>query len=255
MARLPNAPLQEVIFEVRWRLHPGKDNGQVQDAGYELASGRLSSLLERDFPYYRRIVPAELPDQMLLYRAIHQYWKGENQWPVLQLGPGIFTVNCTDQGYDWDTLFRPLIANALTWLLQAYREPLLFAFASLRYIDAVKTAEYGGLDSGWQGFIKDNFNVEYNNLFDTRGKQRRVHIDQTFDLDDGSELQVQMSSGTKNNEPAFVWQTAVLKKSSFTKEDLIQWADSSHNISHDLFVDMIKPHLYASFSGKDKNQI
>lgn len=251
MARLPNAPLQEVIFEVRWRLHPGKDHGQVQDAGYELAVGRLSALLEKEFPFYRRIVPPELPDQMLLYRPIHQYWKGENQWPVLQLGPGIFTVNCTDQCYDWDSLFKPLIAEALHWLTQAYRDPLLFAFASLKYIDAIKTDEYGGLSNGWQGFIKDNFNIEYNNLFNTRGKQRRIHLDQTFDLEDGSELQVQMSSGTKNNQPAVVWQTAVLKKHNFTRDELVTWTQVAHNISHDLFVEMIKPDLYASFSRKN----
>lgn len=251
MARLPNAPLQEVIFEVRWRLHPGKDHGQVQDAGYELAVGRLSSLLEKDFPHYRRIVPAELPDQLLLYRPIHQYWKGENQWPVLQLGPGIFTVNCTDQSYDWESLFKPLITTALNWLVQAYREPLLFAFASLKYIDAIKTNDYGGVSNDWQTFIKNNFNIEYNNFFNTRGKQSRIHLDQTFELEDGSEIQVQMSNGTKNNEPAVVWQTAILKKNNFSNKELVEWAQSAHNISHELFVEMIKPHLYASFSGKN----
>ena len=43
MAKLPNAPLQEVIFEVRWTLQPVEESGQMQDAGLELAGGRLST--------------------------------------------------------------------------------------------------------------------------------------------------------------------------------------------------------------------
>jgi hypothetical protein len=42
MSRLPNAPLQEVFFEIRWALVPGKETGQIIDEGFELASGRLS---------------------------------------------------------------------------------------------------------------------------------------------------------------------------------------------------------------------
>ena len=248
MARLKNAPLQEVIFEVRWRLQPGKEDGQLQDPGFELASGRLSTILEKEFPLHRRIVPTEFPDLLFFYRPVHQYWKAENNWPVIQLGPGIFTINCTDQVYDWDTIFRPLIADGISWLMQAYKEPIQLAFASLRYIDAIKTDDFGRLDNGWQDFIKNNFNIEFNNSFNTRGQQRRIQIEQSFDLDDGSELQVQLGNGTKNNDQALVWQTAILRKHSFSQEELLNWADNAHNISHALFVEMLKPHLYARFS-------
>ncbi len=251
MATLPNAPLEEVIFEIRWLLQPSNDNGPMQDAGFELASGRLNTLVENSFPIYRRIAPQQFPDQMLFYHPVHQYWTGENIWPVLQLGPGIFTVNCTDQGYDWERTFRPLIEKAIKWLTQAYREPVQLAFASLRYIDAVKVNDYGGLNDNWQVFIKENFNLEYKNFFNTRGHQRQIQINQTFELEDASELQIQMSSGTKKNEPAVVWQTAVLKKHNFTVDELLNWADKAHSITHDLFIDMIKPRLYDRFSGKN----
>lgn len=254
MGRLLNAPLQEVIFEVRWRLQPVKDTGQFQDIGFELASGRLNALLESEFPFYRRILPSELPDQLLSYKVAHQYWKAENTWPVIQLGPGIFTVNCTDQVYDWDTVYRPLIEKAINWLMQAYREPLQLALASLRYIDSIKVDDYGGVTDGWQSFIKNNFNIEYINSFNTRGLQSRIQIDQSFDMEDGSELQVQMSNGTRHNDPAIVWQTAILKKQSFTKEEVLIWSDKAHTISHELFYEMIKPDLYASFNRKNENK-
>jgi uncharacterized protein (TIGR04255 family) len=251
MARLSNAPLQEVIFEVRWGLRPGENNGQMEDIGFELATGRLSTILEDKFSVYRRIVPAEIPDQMLFYRVVHQYWSGENQWPVIQLGPGIFTINCTDHVYDWEEIFRPLINEAIRGLMQSYRNPIQLVFASLRYIDAIKTTEFSNHPENWQQFIKNNFNLEYNNFFDTRGQQKGIQIEQTFELEDRSELQLQIGSGTKNNEPAVIWQTTILKREQFTVQELLKWADYAHNITHDLFVEMIKPDLYASFGGKN----
>lgn len=101
MSKLPNAPLQEVIFEIRWALMPGKESGQIIDEGFELASGRLSTILEERFPYYKRIISQNIPDQLMHYNVVHQYWSGENKWPVIQLGPGIFTINCTDEEYFW----------------------------------------------------------------------------------------------------------------------------------------------------------
>lgn len=252
MSRLPNAPLQEVIFEIRWALGPGKVTGQLIDEGFELASGRLSTIIEKQFPYYKRIIPQDIPDQLMHYRVVHQYWTGENKWPVIQLGPGIFTINCTDEGYDWNEGFRKLIEKAVKWLEQSYKQPLNIQFASLKYIDAIKVNEYGGISNGnWHDFINANFNFEYNNRFDTRGHQKQIQVHQTFELDDGSDLQLNIANGLRNNEKALIWQTAIFKKDSFNSDKLFTWADYSHGIAHDLFKEMIKPDLYASFSRKD----
>lgn len=249
MSKLSNAPLQEVIFEIRWALMPGKQTGQIIDEGFELASGRLSTIVEKQFPYYKRIIPQDIPDQLMHYQVVHQYWAGENKWPVVQLGPGIFTINCTDESYEWNVGFRKLIENAVKWLEQSYKQSLNIQFASLRYIDAIKVDDYGGIgDGGWQTFIKTHFNFEYDNQFDTRGRQKQVQIHQTFELEDGSDLQLQIADGLRNNEKALIWQTAILKKDSFHADKLFSWADYAHGIAHDLFKEMIKPDLYASFS-------
>src|ERR1017187_4183186 len=199
MAKLLNSPLQEVIFEVRWSLKPSGD-GQMTDPGFELAGGRLSTILEKQMPVYKRILNSNFPEQLIFYNVVHQYWKGENQWPVVQLGPGIFTVNCTDEWYDWDNNFFPFIQEALQWLIQAYKIPLQFAFASLRYIDGINVNEYGGIANGWQNFINEHFNFSYSNNFNTRGKQKGFQFNQQFEMDDQSTLQIQMGQGTKKNE-------------------------------------------------------
>jgi uncharacterized protein (TIGR04255 family) len=253
MAKLPNAPLQEVIFEIRWSLQPSEESGQLQDSGFELAKGRLSTILENELPVHKRIVPSEIPEQLLIYRAVYQYWKGEKTWPVVQLGPGIFTVNCTEEWYDWEENYFFLLQKAIQWLIQAYRQPLQFAFASLRYINVIKVAEYEGIEDGWQAFISKWFNFSFDNSFNTRGRQREIQINQVFEMHDASSLQIQLSDGKQNNEPALIWQTAVLNKQLFTPEHLIEWASEAHNTTHQLFQEMIKPELYASFNRKNKD--
>jgi len=150
-------------------------------------------------------------------------------------------------------IFQKLIKQAIGWLQQSYKQPLNIRFASLRYIDAVRVDDYGGIDGNWQNFIKTNFNFEYNNHFNTRGNQKQIQVNQTFELEDGSDLQLQIANGVRNNEKALVWQTAILKKDSFDFDKLVSWANHAHDIAHDLFQEMIKPDLYASFSRKNKN--
>jgi uncharacterized protein (TIGR04255 family) len=251
MAKLPNAPLQEVIFEVRWALQLSEEKKQWGDLEFELASGRLSTILEHELPVYRRIVGSNIPEQFLFYRVVHQYWKAEQVWPVIQLGPGIFTINCTDEWYDWEINFFPFIKRGIQWLTQAYRKPLQFEFASLRYVDGINIKDFGGLGSGWQEFIGKHFNFSFNNLFNTKGNQKQIQINQVFELEDQSALQIQISDGLKKNELALIWQTTILKKQSYTSEQLVEWADKSHMILHNLFEEMLKPETYACFNRKN----
>lgn len=253
MSKLPKAPLQEVIFEIRWALKPDKISGQLNDEGFEFAGGRLSTILENEFPVIKRIIPADIPSQLMHYRVINQYWSGESTWPVIQLGPGIFTINCTDDNYFWEEHFRGLIDKGLDCLEQAYKVPLSIEYVSLRYIDAITTAEHILPGESWENFIKRNFNLEYSNNFNTRGVQKQIKINQVFELEDKSDLQLEITNGKIKNQDALIWQTSISKPGKFDKQALIPWADYAHGVTHDLFKELVKPHLYASFSGTNSN--
>lgn len=47
--KLPNALLQEVIFEVRWELDVLQESKTPFDKEYDLAKGVLKTLLNKDF--------------------------------------------------------------------------------------------------------------------------------------------------------------------------------------------------------------
>src|SRR5690349_17712708 len=120
MGKLPRAPLQEVIFEIRWELDIDPSNNQQLDMGYALAQGKLQEIVKAEFPHYQRKMPHGFPDQLFKYQTVGQYWTKPDTWPVLQLGPGIFTINATEVNYDWVDTYYPLIGRALTWIYRAY---------------------------------------------------------------------------------------------------------------------------------------
>ena len=157
MKKLPNAPLKEVIFEIKWDLDINPDTKQQFDHGIDTAVGELKVLLKKDFPYFNRKIPAEFPVQVMNHKVVYQYWKGEETWPVMQLGPGIFTVNDTDKNYEWHDRYYPMIKTGIENLIKVYEKKLEFKLASLRYIDVVNVNDYEF--DNWKNFIESNILV------------------------------------------------------------------------------------------------
>ncbi len=248
MTKLPKAPLQESIFEIRWDLDIEPTNNQQFDVGFSLAQGKLQEIVKHEFPAFTRKIPYGFPEQALQYQVINQYWTKPNTWPVLQLGPGIFTVNDTELNYDWPKTYFPLIDRALDWVYKAYDKNLKINYSSLRYIDSVKPIDYGYKEK-WQEFVQEHFNFSFVNSFNSRGRIKGIQFEQYFELEDKSSLHISMNSGKyrKTDEDALIWQTAVTKNDKFEKDSLISWVKDAHSTTSDLFKEMTKPNFYDSF--------
>ena len=249
MAKLPNAPLQEVIFEVKWALDISEKTNQAYDKGFDLAAGKFSGIVQDIFPIVKRKLPDELPINFLNYQTVYQYKSEENKWPVLQLGPGIFTVNDTDKNYNWEKTYFPLIKEGIQWLENAYQKKLTYHFVSLKYIDTIKANDYG-FTGDWKKFISDNLNLSFQNHFKIDSDVTDVQLNQAFELKDNSQLQISVSSGktNKQNEPLLVWQIGINKHKTFPDNELFQWLINSHEITSSLFKKLVKPDLYDSFA-------
>lgn len=249
MAKLLNAPLQEVIFEVKWALDVNEKTNQAYDKGFDLAAGKFSGIVQKNFPVVKRKIPDEIPNNLLNSQTVYQYKTGENKWPVLQLGPGIFTVNDTDENYDWEMTYFPLINDGIKWLENAYIKDLSYQYASLKYIDTIKVKEHG-FSGDWKKFIARNLNISFENQFEIAADLTDVQLNQSFKLKDKSRLQISVSSGkmNKQNEPLLVWQIGINKQNVFNKEDLFEWLVNSHKRTSSLFKELVKPTLYDSFT-------
>lgn len=248
MDKLPNAPLQEAVFELRWDLDVDPETQQELDLGYELAQGKLHQLAGKEFPVRTRRVPAGLPTSALNYKVVHQFWKDDGVFPVVQLGPGLFTVNDTDLNYDWEKTFYPLIERALGWLYEAYEENIQPNFINLRYIDSVSLANYD-FQGDWLAFIKENLKVDIVNNFDHRGDLKHIHINQSFALEEEVELNITINSGLSkpNNQPVLIWQIGIIEVGQFQMHEILSSLERAHGHTHNLFIEMTKGQFYDSF--------
>ena len=90
ISKLPNAPLQEVIFELRWKLDFDPGSQSQTDKDFQFAFANFSALSSNKLKHKVILKPSAVPDILFLNRPVYQFWAAENQYPVFQLGPGSF---------------------------------------------------------------------------------------------------------------------------------------------------------------------
>lgn len=223
-------------------------SGQLIDPGFQMAQGKLQDLAKERFPLFNRKLPHGFPEQLMQYQVVNQHWTAKETWPVIQLGPGIFTVNDNDVKYDWRDIYFPMIKECLNWVFKVYENRIRINNATLRYIDSVKLKDYG-FEGRWHEFVTQHFNLSFVNDFNTRGKMKGLQFGQAFELNDKSELQIAMNSGKyrRTDDDALIWQTIVSKQDGFKREALLVWLENAHATTSDLFREMTKPAFYDSF--------
>ncbi len=242
--KLGNAPLQEVIFELLWEIDFDQQGNPI-DSDFEFAQGLFAKKVLEEFPLRKRTIPEGIPIK-IYPKTVHQFWKGQNIWPVVQLGPGIMALNETEHNYDWIKKFYPLIKNQIGNLEECYSQELIYESASLRYIDAVEISESERIELLHS--VNSKFNYELLNKFEFPGKLSHLNLAQTFDVDDDTKVSLIINDGiNKFNKPAIIWQTHIISNSRKKKNEVISWVDLAHDISSKLFKDIVNREFYESF--------
>jgi uncharacterized protein (TIGR04255 family) len=239
--KLPNAPLQEVIFELLWEI--GRDEkGFPFDEDFNFAKGVFADITKHDFPF--RNNTAFDANQLRFYPVpIHQFWRAENSWPVLQIGHGMLVVNDIEANYTWDN-FKKLIHQAIDYLLKSWQKKLSFLSVRLKYIDAYEIGETNKLK-----FINDNMRLSLQNDFRPNDEVINLNLNQTFKLNQNNFLEVVLASGVSpDNKPAIIWQSNVYFEGKMNQEQLLQWLDYAHEVASNHFKQFITKDFYDKFS-------
>ncbi|MBI4475932.1 MAG: TIGR04255 family protein [Acidobacteria bacterium] len=139
--RLTRKPLVEALVELRWQL-ARRGSYEAHDPAYPIFVGRLYDSVKNDYPALVKLPATEIPDQLTPYLAKYLFSITDAGWPVIQAGPGVATLNFTED-YDWDA-FRLAALDFNRKLIAAYRldgltEGPQFESALLRYINALAT--------------------------------------------------------------------------------------------------------------------
>jgi hypothetical protein len=137
-ARLPNAPLSEAVFELRWELSQGPIPGPLLNYDPMLLPllHKFTAAAEAyGFPHAKDL---SHPTQTPPYSVLRRFYKDADQpFPLMQLGPGIFAVNQSAL-YEWKS-FKEFILGGTKLLLDSYPNAYGAAvrpiYLELRYVD------------------------------------------------------------------------------------------------------------------------
>lgn len=243
----------EAIFELRWELQQ-KGAGINIDPHYKILLGRVYDKVIKEYPYHEELPSAAMPDEFVGHIVQHRFRNAQNKWPLIQIGPGLVTLNDTD-GYTWED-FEKRANKLLSILFKTYpkRNELKFNMILLRYIDGIE------------------FNFDRDNVFNFLQEKMKTKIDIHPTLFDGTEVQqltfglnlklaflskqpkgailLSFKRGSKKNKDAIIWETAVQshgKEAPKTEKSIKTWITKAHTLSGDWFFKIIEGELLERF--------
>lgn len=251
---LDKKPLIEAIVELRWRAEDAESQALV-DPDYPLLVGRLHDRLRKDYPEYEKLDAARVPDELAAHLVQHRFRTNRDAWPLVQIGPGVLTLNETD-GYSWES-FHPQAVAVVKALFDSHPQPsrVVPDRIMLRYMNQVRVPDPR---QGFHAFLAENLKV-------------RVSLDESFfsgaDVD-ASPLEVQLVESFRSKRPLgniqlrlatriddgvrrVIWEILV----QAAGDDLVRlpdsfsgWLDEAHGLAERWFFTMIEGKLLKEFS-------
>lgn len=243
--KLKNAPLKEVIFELHWELKVDQDTGNYYDPEFDFALGSFAKKIADNFPHKVRTVPPFYPKELKINRPTFQFWTGENQYPVIQIGEGILSINNTDQTYHWENNFSPLIEDTVKNLFQSYIKEVTIKSASIRYINAIDFE-----NEEVSKYFNKNFRFETKRNFDIGGSILDFNSNETHLIPEIGKLNLNFSAKSyqEKEKKQLIWQNSIYSYHDLRdSNDIFEWIEKAHQKLSDLFTDMLEKDFYESF--------
>jgi len=251
---LANKPLAEAIFEIRWQLN--ESDGALVDPAWDFLPGLLFTRLKDRFPCRINLPAAAIPPGMVPHTIRHQFRSSPDGWPVIQLGPGILTVNQTDDYGVWSD-FSSIIAQSLESLFAVYPSDLPQPIQiDLRYINAIAI----DLEKHRSviGFLRQYLHVDVQvtaALFEAEEEgteAREFDLTLTYPIRQlGGVGALSFSLGRKGPDPALIWQIVVQSRQPSTPQTtgaIGDWLNSAHTVIERWFLRLSEGELFDSFS-------
>src|SRR5579872_3233151 len=90
---LLNPPMVEVVFEVRWDLLQDQQTGRMRDPSYPMMYGSMYERLKKEFPFIEDLPSTQAHPEATPFTPRHRIRKERTGYPLMQVGPGIVTIN------------------------------------------------------------------------------------------------------------------------------------------------------------------
>jgi uncharacterized protein (TIGR04255 family) len=251
---LKHKPLIEAILELKWVLEERPGAPFPFDTNYRLLLGRFYEKVKAEYPAHKALPTASVPDEMVARMAQHRFQTKSDGWPLIQLGPGVLTVNETS-GYTWEDFSRRC-EKAVTHLLDAYpgdAGPKVDEL-TLWYIDAVE-CDYAK-DSLFK-FLEDKMKVKIHlphSLFTgipVGDVPTSFNWEVAYPINKPTgQIKLRFRTGVKQDVPAIIWETLVVSKGTdwSNLKNFSEWLHSAHEATDEWFFKLIEGELEKRFS-------
>jgi uncharacterized protein (TIGR04255 family) len=250
---LAHPPLVEAIFEVQWPLSPDPATGLERDRNYALLPGRLSERLAQEYPAHEPLPAASVPGDLIPRQVQHRFRRAPGEWPLVQVGPGIATLNITEN-YNWVDFERR--ARDLNGALRdVYDDKASFqpSRVQLRYINAVPF-DFSSGDT--LHFLRERLKIHFalpQSLFDGVVSDKSVEVNWLTGFPakkpDG-QVTLRVGTGAYKGGKGIIWEIAVSSQQpSVPQADSIdRWLSAAHDTAEMWFFTLIAGELEREFT-------
>lgn len=259
--RLPNAPLAEAVFEMRWALagDPTQPLFRIDPGFLPLVSSFTAGANKVGFSSFQDMAQ---PHEIAGGGIFRRFYKGVDQpFPIWQIGPGIYASN-QSADYIWPTFKQQAVAG-FELLTKSYPKledyPLKIEQMELKYIDAFDRSLADTMDiidfiqsaTTWPidlpKFIKNRRSA----FGDIDG---RIILSSRLQDFEASDFSFDLASAQKNGETVFRMEIKIVsraafdvknKKVSFKKAS--DWLEQARNITSPFFKSFINDETMRKF--------
>nr|MDO8086475.1 TIGR04255 family protein [Candidatus Sigynarchaeum springense] len=128
---LKNPPIIEALLEIKWKV--GQNRNGFIDEAFKFFPGLFSEKIRESYPIIESLDHLKVPDEINPYLPRFRFRKTNEGYPLVQIGPGILTVNL-DKDFSQEKFFKTCVEvlDVLFNLLHDLRVIEL----SIHYIDA-----------------------------------------------------------------------------------------------------------------------
>lgn len=259
-----NPALVELIIELQWELSPTlMPPGSGVDPFFDVVRADITPRLAQvGYANSQDLAPSGIPREILAWKPIVRFAPAPDQWPKVQLGPGIFSVHIAGQQYTGWPDFEPSVGAALDALLASfpsYQKLLKLKQIQVRYINAFTaahgfenyaqfTSRYLGLTSVMPRSFLDALGVSPENVSTTSQTKFPITVPPA------AHVSVQAAEGKVNNMPGCLIQITIEGGDSVKVEhvDLMAWLNGAHEIARKTFLSLAAPELLRSMQPEER---